>query len=1214
MKTNVIAILLLIAVVVFTGFSEKNNDDILRSKYLRCDNLIDTAGLGMVLSGVEHERRMDVYVSDSALSQRQILSQEEPIKYQINKNGYSISIKPEWDNAVKMPRMNHKSEVDSVLYDEEFNRGIRRGNTILVTGDKPRFAIMENLKQDKLDPDLIKMGDGMIRIEIDGREEWLHLQKNISVVFNPGSTEYTCAVSSSPGLKIHLLVSQAKDWGAVIKLTCTNISDQTIQLNAGLLYGGIRKCGRTSTASYFSPIAKEDLSNNRLDTIKNATQISSDDIPDKILIYQIPSNSPVIKGGKVLYSQELIIKAAESKVIYFIVDKSIEKYSRYNKMTSQGADSLIEESKNYYESILQAYSISTPNKTLDAGFKTAVLNFDYIYADPAWLEGVHWWSSYWTNNYQISAAISLGQVAKAKKALNFFNSTEYGPAPAFMLSGKPVIDTWWATSVDGLPYYLYQLIQYYNYTGDIDLLKKIWPKLAISIRKFWKLRDPDNNGLLNWHLGANMFMYQADHLEMPGDAASPSLIMAGMMDKMSVIAKKIGADDDAKKWKSLSDKMYVNLKKILWDSKTGAFYNHRDLQNIYHSAHYYTDLVFPTLYTNLPNMIGWQSLDYLYQTLWINNYKGEKRLMRVGDFKPSFFGNDNVMPAQMSEAARAYFKEGDFDKGIKLLESVALAGTIFTEAPGNFPERMNNDGKGEANYIFGNPIGSYIYTTINGLFGLALSANGKKLDWDPSFPVNWNHASLLLPYAKIGFKKYTKDSNIYLEYKVVHDKPRELKFSLFVEPCVIKSIYCNGEKVNYSLSNGLGKMQIVFIGAKAISHEISIQYKPVKIKFTGENIFYANAKVQWKGNIDIDSLYDPQHVFKRFAIFKKSIKAVINDSSIGYHQVFAKLKNLPVIYPFYFEIKKIHCNEATYDVTTQKIFLNLTSLPPAVANKKATLNIELLTYTKSMVLWNDRYSSDTLVELPGVKILPDGVYEIQYFLMSEGMKVFENTEFIHVKGANEVSIAEMLLEREKNTIHIDISKYYNTDTIYAFAPWRNANVILDSNYFSLVSSTSKSIFNDFDLSKTRLNMAMVNYGMSDPYTCETQRSRFPESLTIPVNEKSLMVSLLFVNEIQPRLTFSKVGELVLTYKDGETQVVPLIVGKNIDALYKFFATELMPVKMDDIDYAKIYTIPGNPNKILQSFTVKLSAADIEIGIMGVNVISSKVLESKNKKQ
>jgi len=48
MKTNVIAILLLLAVMVFTGFSGKNNDDILYPKYLRCENLIDPSRVDVV--------------------------------------------------------------------------------------------------------------------------------------------------------------------------------------------------------------------------------------------------------------------------------------------------------------------------------------------------------------------------------------------------------------------------------------------------------------------------------------------------------------------------------------------------------------------------------------------------------------------------------------------------------------------------------------------------------------------------------------------------------------------------------------------------------------------------------------------------------------------------------------------------------------------------------------------------------------------------------------------------------------------------------------------------------------------------------------------------------------------------------------------------------------------------------------------------------------
>src|SRR5207237_381987 len=116
----------------------------------------------------------------------------------------------------------------------------------------------------------------------------------------------------------------------------------------------------------------------------------------------------------------------------------------------------------------------------------------------------------------------------AKKALLLFNSHEFGPAPALMANGKPFVDFTRQGPEDGLPYYLFSLVQYYNYTGDTSLLLKVWPSLSSSINRLYALRDPDSNGLLNWHMGSNAFLYQADHLGMPGDAASPSLMMAGM--------------------------------------------------------------------------------------------------------------------------------------------------------------------------------------------------------------------------------------------------------------------------------------------------------------------------------------------------------------------------------------------------------------------------------------------------------------------------------------------------------------------------------------------------------------------------------------------------------------------------------------------------------------------------------------------------------------
>ena len=73
-----------------------------------------------------------------------VSAQDSHIKYRVNDKGYSFSINPQWDNTKKALRMDHRSNNDFVLYDESFNRGIRRGYNILATGDKPRFVKLVN--------------------------------------------------------------------------------------------------------------------------------------------------------------------------------------------------------------------------------------------------------------------------------------------------------------------------------------------------------------------------------------------------------------------------------------------------------------------------------------------------------------------------------------------------------------------------------------------------------------------------------------------------------------------------------------------------------------------------------------------------------------------------------------------------------------------------------------------------------------------------------------------------------------------------------------------------------------------------------------------------------------------------------------------------------------------------------------------------------------
>lgn len=69
----------------------------------------------------------------------------------------------------------------------------------------------------------------------------------------------------------------------------------------------------------------------------------------------------------------------------------------------------------------------------------------------------------------------------------------------------------------------------------------------------------------------------------------------------------------------------------------------------------------------------------------------------------------------------------------ELLRSCGLAFSVYTESPGSAPERFGINGRGEANYVFGNPSAAFPYAVIAGLFGIRYQNNGKTLRYAPAY-------------------------------------------------------------------------------------------------------------------------------------------------------------------------------------------------------------------------------------------------------------------------------------------------------------------------------------------------------------------------------------------------------------------------------------------------------------------------------------------------
>lgn len=1134
-------------------------------------------------------------------------------KYKFLKDGVGITVVKGKDSIL---RSGHDCNAQYVSSIKRFIRGGKRDNTIMVTGDLPCFAQMRTYPQNTLNPDIFKLGDGRIRITYNSQTFWIDSIKDIITAFHPGITTYKIKIPQIKNLVFDVSVFHAGNWGIAAKLEILNTGNRIENICAEWIYGGLRMCGRTFDAVYFYNDDKSEQGN-KLNVTGSTVVLSDTSIIDKVGVTTIPKVKPVILNNRALFTREFVLDKSGKQTFYLITSYNKDIKNLLSQLEIQDPEKLITENKNYYDEMLSKAVISTPNNLIDCGLRTALINLDNVFTDSAWYEGVQRWSAYFTNLFQLPAAISLDQKERVKNALIFYNTPKLGPAPAMRPDKTPEE----GTEDDGLNYYIYALCQYINLTGDSAFLRDIWPDVMRGVKRIMAQKDPDGDKLLYWNFGCNIFLYQADLLGMPGKSASPSIMTFGMLEKLYDYAKMLGKEDDSRWLRKTSSEIKSAVMAELWNSAEGCFYNHIDLQNIKHLSHYYTDHIFSTLYSSIDTFNNWQSLNYLRKTLIENDPNGQPSLMRVGTLKGRLFGNDNIMPAQMAEAARAFYKIGDKNQATSFLESVARAGTIYTEGPGNFPERMNDLGKGEANYLFGNPIGSYIHSVVNGLFGLEITDLGNTFQWQPGFPDYWDHADLNLSYVKVSYNLIKKESENHAFYKAEYPTKRALQFSVFLPPCKVLKAICNGKEINFEIHPALNRIELRLKDEPSLSHKLELIYaksattelKEMPVTIGSSHIIHFNQIIA--------EVLDPQSLLNGTNIAKNVLKINVGNK-IGKYEFFVKLKNPDYYVPITLNIIpefEILCDTAVYDISSKSLIIDATVLSNISGVNKYAMEFSVSNLHQTLIVDSKRSQSIKLIfqNFP----LPYKSTEYIKFQIGDGKnKIYEINKGIVYKGIDKATIQTVYRKRMDLTHSIDISPYFNTHSYLNMFPWGRDelpfNIIIAKN-----GDTINTHYGNF-LYKTFTNRAaLIELGRSDSYNRETVTTQYSAKVDIPVGAFTSEIDLLYFNEVESRNTGTEVGKITLFYENNDTAVLPLVVGKNIDFVRSYIAKDAFPVFVSEngdkiVSYSstKYYNtccskhlnflpIECDKDKFLKSIQISIQAADAQFGLIGMNYLT-----------
>ncbi|MBS6238082.1 MAG: DUF4450 domain-containing protein [Bacteroides sp.] len=350
--------------------------------------------------------------------------------------------------------------------------------------------------------------------------------------------------------------------------------------------------------------------------------------------------------------------------------------------------------------------------------------------------------------------------------------------------------------------YIDELLWHFNWTGDLEYARRMWPVLTRHLA--WEKRnyDPDNDGLYD----AYACIWASDALYYNSGAVTHSSAYNYRSNRLAaMIAEKIG--EDPAPYREEADRILKALNTRLWIPERGHwaefqdFMGHKRLHTspgvwtIYHALD--SDIADPfqaylaTSYVDreIPHIPvrGDGLKDEGYATISTTNWL------------PYSWSINNVAFAEVMHTALAYFQAGRADAGFHLLKSSVLDGMYLGESPGNFGQISFYDAaRGECYRDFGDPIGVASRVLIQGLYGILPDAMNGRLLVKPGLPSSWPFASLHTPDIDFDFK-HTNEA--VTSYTIIHRLPavRTLELQFPAQRSEVAKLTVNGKPATWTL-------------------------------------------------------------------------------------------------------------------------------------------------------------------------------------------------------------------------------------------------------------------------------------------------------------------------------------------------------------------------------------------------------------------------------
>jgi len=631
------------------------------------------------------------------------------------------------------------------------------------------------------------------------------------------------------------------------------------------------------------------------------------------------------------------------KTIYF----SFYKPASEGALHSAGLPLVFEEAEKNREALASRIQIDTPDPWLNTLGGVLAVAGDGIWESPVYQHGAVGWRmplSGWRGAY---VADVLGWHDRARTHFNAYahsQVTEVSP-----LYSHPAQDPElnlsralkkWGTQMYSNGYicrnpnrndqmhhydmnlcYIDELLWHFNWTGDLEYVKKMWPVIDAHLE--WEKRnyDPDDDGLYD----AYACIWASDALMYNSGGVTHSSAYNYRAHKTAArLAGLIGKDPEH--YRREAQKIQKAIADHLWMDDLGWWAEYKDFMG---HQHLHTSAAAWIIYQAIDSDVS-DAFQYYQAARYIDKeiphipvraegLDQELSTISTTNWMPYSWSVNNVAFAEVNHTALAYWLAGRSGEACRLFKSAVMDGMYLGDSPGNIGQISFYDAaRGECYRDFADPVGVTARAVIQGLFGILPDALRHKMVIKPGFPEAWDHASLTTPDLAFSYQqKGTADS---YEVKLRFPVPMAPELHLPVRYSGVKEVLVNGKKAAWKMDeNAVGRPMMVVECPPIEEVVIKIRWSGHPVEAEPAEITTARGdEVEILAREEVEELHDPQQVLSNICVSGNKIAGKVV-GKVGPRTLFVKVRDQSLSWwqPVYMDVSSPLYLETVNDESAQ---------------------------------------------------------------------------------------------------------------------------------------------------------------------------------------------------------------------------------------------------------------------------------------------------------